>query len=82
MTYLTPADLATLTGRPTAAAQVRWLKDRGWPFELSADRKPIVLRAYHDARLSGAAPETPPATHEPARGVFRRMAHGRTQKAA
>ncbi len=56
--FLTPEELQDLTDRCRASAQIRWLKSRGFPFELSAEGKPKVLRAVALARC-GDARQTP-----------------------
>ena len=56
--FLTPAELAALTGYQIAGWQIRWLKERGWRFEVSATGRPVVARAYADQRMVGAAPST------------------------
>lgn len=55
--YLTADELAELIGcAPTSFACMRRYLDRhGWPFEPNLRGFPRVSRAYHDARLSGAA---------------------------
>lgn len=52
--FLTPAEVGELTGYERPADQARWLRDRGWIFELNAQRRPIVLRAYAEGRMGGA----------------------------
>lgn len=49
--YLTPAQLADLTGLTQPAAQIKWLEKRGWKFERTAQGQPRVTVAYHAARL-------------------------------
>jgi hypothetical protein len=61
--YLTADELAELIGcAPNSFACMRRYLDRhGWPFEPNLRGFPRVSRAYHDARLSGAAaPGTAP----------------------
>lgn len=54
--FLTPEELAELTGRSTSASQQRWLKANGYRFVLNANSRPIVARGHVLARL-GAAPD-------------------------
>ena len=53
--FLTPAELATLTGYQLAGWQIRWLKERGWRFEVSATGRPVVARVYAEQRMVGTA---------------------------
>ena len=50
-TYLTPAEVHTLTGRTYAAHQVKVLAAQQWVFTVDGDGRPLILRAYHDQRL-------------------------------
>ena len=54
--FLTPEELQELTGRKRASAQIRWLKERGYPVEESAAGRPVVLRAEVERRLSSGEP--------------------------
>jgi hypothetical protein len=56
--YLSADELAELIGcRPNSyACMRRYLTKYGWPFAQNLRGFPIVSRAYHDARLSGALP--------------------------
>jgi hypothetical protein len=56
--FLTPAEIMTLTGYQLPAHQIRWLKRFGYFFEVAASGRPIVSRAYVEARLGvkAAAP--------------------------
>ena len=56
-TYLTEAEIRALTGRKYPKVQARILAELGWTFQPDGDGRPLVLRAYHDARL-GMAPKT------------------------
>lgn len=52
---LTTEELIELTDRRQAAAQIRWLRDRGWKFEVGGNGRPKVLRAEAERRmLSGS----------------------------
>lgn len=51
--FLTPIELVDLTGLHRPSAQLRWLRERGWPHEVTARGSPRVLRAYVEQRLSG-----------------------------
>lgn len=48
--FLTPDELAQLTGLQRPAAQCRWLTRNGYRFEVGGDRQPKVLRAQLEAR--------------------------------
>lgn len=64
--HLTPEELARLTGGRQKRTQIRWLEDNKWHYTTDRHGHPIVSRAYHDRRLSGA-----PATKaQPNYGVF------------
>lgn len=51
--FLTEEEISDLTGYRYAVYQMRWLKQRGWKFEVAADGKPRVLRAHLDLKLGG-----------------------------
>ena len=51
-TFLTDAELVQLTGYESRAADRRkWLKKRGWVFEVAANGQPVVARQYAEFRL-------------------------------
>lgn len=54
-TFLTPEDIATLTGRQRGDAQVRALKFMGVEHRVRPDGKVIVLRAHIES-VFGIAP--------------------------
>jgi hypothetical protein len=56
--FLTFDELRQLTDRARASAQIRWLKAHGFPFEISAEGKPKVLRSVCLARC-GEKRQTP-----------------------
>ena len=51
--FLTPEQLFDLTDAKKPSAQIRWLRDRGWPFEISSKNKPKVLATVATARMGG-----------------------------
>ncbi len=51
--FLTSDEIAQLTGRVQAAAQVRWLKKEIWVFTVDSDGRPVIARAYAE-RMLGA----------------------------
>lgn len=55
--FLSQSELEDMTDRTSVRYQVAWLKDHGYPFELSALGKPKVLRAYVQQRLGLAIAE-------------------------
>lgn len=59
--FLTDAEMQELTRRQKASAQIRWLNDRRWIYELDADGRPRVLRAHAMRKMGGVAdrPEEP-----------------------
>ena len=58
--FLTDHETATLTGYQRSADQRRWLRERGWVFEVSAAGKPVVSRAYAERRMGMVQQETLP----------------------
>ena len=55
--FLTCDEVGTLTGFKTNARQVDWLRTKGWRFEISGNRRPIVARKYAEKMLGCGAPE-------------------------
>lgn len=51
-------ELQDLTGYRQAAAQMRWLTDRGWRFEIGGDGRPKVARAEYERRMLGSKART------------------------
>lgn len=49
--FLTPLEVAELTGRPQPKRQIKWLTDKRWLYETGADGRPKVSRAYALQRL-------------------------------
>lgn len=49
--FLTKDELCELTDFKIAKAQIRWLKNRSYPFEIGASGKPKVLRSFVFNRL-------------------------------
>lgn len=61
--FLTSDEVSTLTGFKTNARQVDWLRTKGWRFEISGNRRPIVARKYAEKMLGCGVPEQ--ATYTP-----------------
>ena len=61
--FLTTDELGTLTGFKSSARQVSWLRTKGWRFEISGNRRPIVARKYAEKMLGCGMPEE--ATYRP-----------------
>ena len=61
---LTAAELAELTGYPSARGQRKWLDERRWRYEVARDGSPRVARAYFLHRM-GVPGETAQAATEP-----------------
>lgn len=55
--FLNFEELETLTGFKAPAHQVRWLRTKGWRFELNGNRRPIVARKYAEKMLGCGIPE-------------------------
>ncbi|VVE30894.1 hypothetical protein PEP31012_03669 [Pandoraea eparura] len=62
-TFMTPEELAELTGYVRCADQRKWLKKQGWAFEVSRGGRPIVARSYFDARMNRKAVAATSPTH-------------------
>lgn len=58
---LTPKELHDLTGYARRSAQLRWLTDHGWKFEVDRYGVPKVLRAEMERKMLGT---TQPRTRE------------------
>jgi len=50
--FLNPDQLEQLTGCKRSGDQIAWLRDRGYPVEVSKVGRPVVLTAEVEARLS------------------------------
>ena len=46
-------EVEALTGRAHRSAQVQWLADNGWRFELNAANAPVIGRWYARMKLAG-----------------------------
>lgn len=51
--FLTAEEVTALTDAEKPSAQIRWLSRHGWPFEVSAKKRPKVLRSVAVARMGG-----------------------------
>lgn len=49
--FLGREDVEALTGRKRPSLQIRWLTERGYPFDVAADGHPTVLRSVVEKRL-------------------------------
>ena len=49
--FLSPDEIERLTGYKRAAAQRRWLVDRGYRFDIDGRGRPVVATAAVEARL-------------------------------
>ena len=54
--FLTPEELAEVTGYKHPGSQREWLDANGWPYVLNAARRPIVGRYFARMRLAGVQP--------------------------
>jgi hypothetical protein len=55
---LTRDQLKDLTGRSQPTAQIRWLRERGWAFQIRADGRPVVsLDEFKGQMCSGSKPQ-------------------------
>lgn len=57
--FLTKEEVHELTGYVRSADQRKWLKTRGWKFEISRLGRPVVLRIHVEEMLSLAAKKEP-----------------------
>ena len=55
--FLTPDELADLTGYQRPRWQKVWLRDHGYPHEIDGQGRPRVLREFVQRRLGGEAGE-------------------------
>jgi hypothetical protein len=55
--FLTSDEVGTLTGFKLHTRQVEWLRKKGWRFEISGNRRPIIARKYAEKMLGCGAPE-------------------------
>jgi hypothetical protein len=58
--FLTPAEMTELTGYQKASAQIRWLRERSYAFDINGQGRPVVLRDSLFSRLGGGRRETRP----------------------
>lgn len=65
-TYLSAGELADLIDceKNSFKCMRTWLDKRGWPYEPNRIGFPKVSRAYHDARMMGAAASAAPFLEE------------------
>lgn len=62
---LTATEISEITGYTRPSAQIRWLKAHGWPFEIGASGRPVVLRSVAVARLGGSVENIGPSLRLP-----------------
>lgn len=72
--FLTPTELAELTGYQRHADQRKWLTARGWLFETSATGRPVVARSYAESRLGGSTISRNTSTWSPNVAAIRKAA--------
>lgn len=59
--FLTADDIAQLTGYKRPSAQVRWLKNKSWKFDVNARGLPVVAVAeFHRHLVGGRAARSEP----------------------
>lgn len=63
--FLSPEELAEITGYKHPGSQKDWLDANGWKYVLNAARRPIVGRWFARMRLAGVQPSAAPG-YEPA----------------
>jgi hypothetical protein len=52
--FLTAQEIQTLTGRRRYSAQVRWLREKGYKFDVNGLGEPVVAVAEVNRKLVGA----------------------------
>lgn len=57
--FLTPDEIAALTGKQRPAAQIRALRSMGVDHRVRPDGRPVVLRAHVEALLGAIRPPKP-----------------------
>ena len=53
--FLIDSEIETLTGYKVPSHQTKWLRLKGWRFELNGNRKPIIARKYAEKMLGCAS---------------------------
>ena len=56
--FLTSEDISKLTGLTQSAAQARWLRSRGYKYEMNGLGRPVVAMAEVLRKLVGGRPRT------------------------
>jgi hypothetical protein len=56
--FLTPSQLHELTDRQRPSAQIAWLREHGWRFEVGASGRPKVAAAEFDRHMAGSRSQT------------------------
>jgi hypothetical protein len=69
--FLSAAELHDLTDRRQPSAQIKWLREHGWRFEVGASGRPKVDVAEKDRHMVGTRAAKQPA--EPNLGALRRF---------
>lgn len=59
--FLIDSEVAVLTGYKLPVHQTKWLRLKGWRFELNGNRKPIIARKYAEKMLGCGTDENQPA---------------------
>jgi hypothetical protein len=63
--FLSKDELIKLTGYRRPSYQRRWLRHRGWAFEIGADKRPKVLREHARRQPCAVDSRRPPRLHLP-----------------
>ncbi len=74
--FLTDAELRELTGYAYPCRQIDWLRRYNWKFEVTAQSRPKVARAYFDARMGApvkAAPDQSSSMMRPNFGAIQQL---------
>ena len=53
--FLAADEIEILTGYKLPSHQTKWLRLKGWRFELNSNRKPIIARKYAEKMLGCAS---------------------------
>jgi len=63
--FLTPQEIAELTGRVRYSAQINWLRANGFEVIPRADGRPMVLRTHVEVKMGGLVNSPAEPTVEP-----------------
>ena len=70
--FLTVEEMRELTGYALNSGQIKWLRSKGWKFEVTKQNRPKVARSYFESRLgaTSVAPKIEQAFNLPPKPNF------------